>query len=86
MLLESPEFTDNRGRYPESIRAHVPRGTNAALKRVAEAVGVKPAELVRNAVLERLEASLTDTSTAECQAGDADSPQQGNASQHEGAL
>jgi hypothetical protein len=39
MFLGSPEFTDNRGRFPESVRAHVPRGTKTVLKMVAEAKG-----------------------------------------------
>ena len=43
-------FSDSRGKFPEPLRAQVPLGTRAKMKRVATAQGITCGEVVRRAL------------------------------------
>ena len=58
MSDDASTFDDGRGRYPDAIRARVPRGLRSKIRHAAAAENVTLGEFVRRALFDRV-ASVT---------------------------
>ena len=52
--LPAPTFQDGRGLYPETLRADVPRGLSALIRRAAALEGTSKNEFIRRAISARI--------------------------------